>query len=314
MPQPRRQPAAPPPSGTGYDAAAAAAAGVLAAPAATASATPAVAAGASALLSATVIQKTTAVLLKAMAEFADASFLDGTEFAIAALSSEFPQAEADDIRRVLSQEERFEKEFRRKMKARLSIDLPKALAITDPAARAEAIRAILEREKRYTQQREEAMLVRAMGKLEALLLKGLSPEGAYWKLFPHVKEHTLDCLAMGEKFWPWSVLKRIQPPLHLGCPCYLLGLDEAVEMGLMTKAQVPDPKDADRRYSKLKATIGELEDRDTTSKRRSRRSGPMLPASSSWLRRAGELHFAGRRVWSRAASSVPPEAAAPARA
>lgn len=135
-----------------------------------------------------------------MGKWADGAATDAAAFAALALAQEFPKRDKREIDAVLTQEEKFEAAYRKKMIERLMRDLPKALAIEDPVAREEAVRRILEREKRIGRQREEAMLGRAMGKLEAKLLKELSPQGAFWKLSPHVKEHTLDAVA------PWTRL------------------------------------------------------------------------------------------------------------
>lgn len=175
--------------------------------------------------------------------------------------AEYPGRDFRDVMDIVDERERaFEREFRRKMRKRLEADLPEVLAETDPEKRADKLAKIFKREMRYTAMREEAILSRAMGAIEADMLQTLSPKGAYWKLSPHVKEHTLDCLAMGEKFWPWSVLRKVQPPLHYGCPCYLLGLDEVVEMGLMSEDQVPDESDARARYGRIADKIDDLRD------------------------------------------------------
>jgi hypothetical protein len=59
-----------------------------------------------------------------------------------------------------------------------------------------------------------------------------------------VKEHTAGCLIMGGKFWPWSVLDRVHPPRHPGCPCRLLSYGEAVASGDMKAGDVPNVADA----------------------------------------------------------------------
>lgn len=213
-------------------------------------------------LTASQIAQTAAKLTASLLRYEASAFVDATAATLATLALQFPDKPRADLKAVLSFEQKFEIEFRRKMKERLDRDLPKALSIVDPADREAAVRQIMEREKRYSLMREEAMLQRALGKMEAQLLEVLSPEGAFWKLSPHVKQHTLDCLAMGNRFWPWSVLKRIQPPLHAGCPCYLLGMDEAIEAGVMAPGLVPDPADAEARYAQLKQSVTDLEDRD----------------------------------------------------
>jgi hypothetical protein len=93
-------------------------------------------------------------------------------------------------------------------------------------------------------------------------VKASSPQGAYWKLSENVKEHTLDCLAMGEKFWPWEVLDAFHPPTHPGCQCMLYTHTGGQERGLMGD-ELPDKKDAIARarsiieqYGKLQEAVG----------------------------------------------------------
>lgn len=164
--------------------------------------------------------------------------------------------DAETLRRTLDQEETFEAEYRAKMRARVLRDVPKALQEASPEGRREALRKILEREKRIALAREEAIATRAIARQEQRLLEALSPEGGYWLLSPYVKEHTLDCLVLANKFWPWEFLREQGPPRHHGCPCRVLGLDEAVKLGLMTPGQVPDPEEAYARGKKLLRDAG----------------------------------------------------------
>ena len=176
------------------------------------------------------------------------------------LVSQYPDEPEDSLKALARAERDREEVFQAKVRERMERDLPAAVALGSAEAREQAIRALLDREKRYAVAREQAMLERAMGELEVKLLKVLSPEGAYWKLSEEVKEHTLDCLAVGERFWPWSVLSKVHPPVHHGCACYLLGLDEAIEDGLMTRDQVPDPADAKLRWKQSMDDIEGLEE------------------------------------------------------
>jgi ADP-ribose pyrophosphatase YjhB (NUDIX family)/2'-5' RNA ligase len=146
----------------------------------------------------------------------------------------------DVIDNIISRELGFEATFRAKQYARIQAELAPALAIADPKEREKAVRALFERERKYTQMREEAMRVRVMAAVRHYHLEQASPQGAYWKLGENVKKHTIDCLAMANKFWPWSVLHAFQPPVHHGCACSLMGLREAVANGLMTPDQVPN--------------------------------------------------------------------------
>ena len=194
---------------------------------------------------------TVAGMIEAMRRFARMRFASAEAYVYAQLVDRYPSTAASELRALVAQEARFEEAFRKKMSERLARDLPKAMEISDPSQRLAVLRALLEREKRFTLMREEAMLLRAMGRADALVLRSTSPQGAYWRLSDDVKEHTLECLAMGEKFWPWSVLENFMPPVHHGCQCYLLGLDTAVGRGLMLPDQVPDPREAEKRAKKV---------------------------------------------------------------
>lgn len=150
------------------------------------------------------------------------------------LSTDAPEMTADERFRLVDREMQAEKAFAAKTRARLDRDLPKALVIADQGERESAVHAILDRERRIQAQREDAVTVRALGAADKATVKAASPEGAYWRLSPTVKTHTLDCLAMGGKVWPWSVLDVFHPPLcGPWCQCELLTIQEAVAAGLV---------------------------------------------------------------------------------
>ena len=167
------------------------------------------------------------------------------------LAREFPEHTPEEIAKLVREEARREVVFRRKQRERLQRDLPKALQNLDPGQRVQEVQGILDRERRYLGQREEALAERAYTAMEMLDLRRTSPQGAFWRLSDGVQTHTPGCIAMGNKFWPWSVLRVIHPQLHPGCACHLFGLDDAVERGYMTASQVPDPADAKRRADKI---------------------------------------------------------------
>lgn len=73
-----------------------------------------------------------------------------------------------------------------------------------------------------------------------------------------------NCLALGQSFWPWSVLDKIHPPMHGGCACRLFGVDDAVSAGWMTRAQLPDPKDAELRALRIAERFDLLREADVT--------------------------------------------------
>lgn len=149
-----------------------------------------------------------------------------------------------DLKGLLALEAERAQQFAAAQEARVSAALPQILAMPEGQARADAMRALMDREARYEQQRSAAMFGRALGGLNAIVLKGQSPQGAYWKLSPFVKEHTTGCLVMGERFWPWEVLDRLHPPRHAGCPCHLEGFMAAIRNGWMKPEDVPSVAEA----------------------------------------------------------------------
>lgn len=151
------------------------------------------------------------------------------------------KAQGDDvIAGLIDLEQQREEAFAQKAALRMARDLPLALAIPDAAQREAAVAGLLRREQTYARQRSESMAARAFAAIDRVVLKGQSPQGAFWRLDPNVSEHTAGCLLMGGKFWPWKVLDRIHPPRHNGCPCRLLGYGEAIGEGLMRAGDVQD--------------------------------------------------------------------------
>lgn len=149
------------------------------------------------------------------------------------------QALGDDvIAGLIELEQQREEAFAQNSAIRMARDLPVALGIPDDALREQAVAGLLRREQTYARQRAEAMAVRAFAAVDRVVLKGQSPQGAFWRLDPGVAEHTAGCLLMGGKFWPWRVLDRVHPPRHGGCPCRLLGYGEAIAEGLMRAGDV----------------------------------------------------------------------------
>lgn len=122
---------------------------------------------------------------------------------------------------------------------RLGRDIARAFRITDPAERRRQLLATLDRERRYMRQRQQAVLQRGDAQVEFDAVRAASPEGALWVLDPKVKEHTPECVALAGKFWPWSVLEKMKPPLHPGCPCRLMSWRDAWDRGLLGGDAVP---------------------------------------------------------------------------
>lgn len=180
------------------------------------------------------------------------------------LSTVYPERTPQEIDKLVREEIARDREFRDRQRARLERDLPEALRIEDGKKRREGVVRIVERERRYTQMREQAMADRAGARANHLSVKAQSPDGAYWRLSDHVREHTPDCVAMGNKFWPWDVLTVYHPKLHPGCACSLLTKAQAVESGLMDESQVPDVKDAIRRAKEIIRRYGSLHEAGVT--------------------------------------------------
>lgn len=150
-----------------------------------------------------------------------------------------------DLKGLLALEAERAAQFAKAQELRVKAALPQILAMPEGQARSDAMRALMEREQRYEEQRSAAMFGRAVGGLNALVLRSQSPQGAYWKLSPFVKEHTPGCLVMGERFWPWAILDKLHPPRHPGCPCHLEGYMAAIKSGWMKPGDVPTLPEAE---------------------------------------------------------------------
>lgn len=204
---------------------------------------PPVSAAAASALTVTQIAQATTALLTALRRFQQSRGVAfDAELRKEALAQE--PTLGDVIDNIIGRELGFEATFRAKQYDRMQAALGPALSIQDAAQREAAVRGLFERERRYTQMREEAMRVRTMAAVRHYHLEHASPQGAYWRLGEGVQQHTLDCLAMANQFWPWTVLHAFQPPVHHGCACSLMSLNEAVGHGLMTTDQVPDEMSA----------------------------------------------------------------------
>lgn len=290
MPQPRR-PQQPPPPTTSPATAGAAAGAATGVAAGAGLASPAVAAAAA-------HAATAAATARAVREIAEA-FLgllrrrgdDVFDFALGRLREAAPDRPERELMELAAREVEYEREFQRKVAERLNRDLPTALREGE-----DAVQRILDRERRYVRQREEAMLSRSISAVERMTLQETSPQGAYWDLSPYVRQHTPDCLAMAGKFWPWSVLQRINPPIHHGCPCRLRGLEEAIGLGLMTPQDIPDEGDALRRAARVEQMIRELHEAGITQADVDAWAEYLAEAASSEAAKAEHvLEEAGRR-------------------
>jgi hypothetical protein len=148
----------------------------------------------------------------------------------ATLRKRFPGLDPTVIRRIVEQEIKYEDAFDRKATKRVEADLQKVGQL-DKDAQAKRIAEILAREKHYGVLRERAMWARAIGHAENEVVRLASPLGAKWVLGA-AKNHSLGCLALAGKNWPWAVLDTIPPPIHTGCQCSLqpLGPNDTVPL------------------------------------------------------------------------------------
>lgn len=172
-----------------------------------------------------------------------------------------------EIASVIAGEMVREQEFARKAADRLASRMPEALRIEDPDERRRKVAQILADEERFAAARTEAMVARATAAIERFGLRRASPLGAYWEIgLAH--QHTQGCLIMHGKFWPWAVLDRVHPPRHYGCTSRLHTFADAIQLGLMTPADVPDTRAAIRAASgvmmegEADALLAELEVRE----------------------------------------------------
>lgn len=101
----------------------------------------------------------------------------------------------NDVQQVIADEEVRDQAFAEKQAERMTSDLTAALAIPDPREREQRVQMILAREQRYARMRSEAMAARAFAAVDRLVLRTESPQGAFWRLDPNVKEHTAGCVA-----------------------------------------------------------------------------------------------------------------------
>lgn len=190
----------------------------------------------------------------------------------AALSSRYPDLPQEQVDEVVADEQRMLDLYRENAQARVAAALRTVLALpsrdaelkqaqeelelerarpqpevsrlrtlelriealrTGPGARERAVRGVLQREEQYARQQAREAMARGVAAADRARLHVESPWGAYWQLDPFVREHTVGCLIMGGKAWPWVVLDRVHPPRHGGCPCRLRSIGWATGEGLL---------------------------------------------------------------------------------
>jgi hypothetical protein len=143
----------------------------------------------------------------------------------------------EEVERALAIEDELEAEFGAKQAARVEVELGRIAAIADPQARVAATRALLEQERRYDQARTAAAVNRVKRAAEREAVAEQSPAGAYWIWGPNPNPCPT-CLFMRNRFWPWSVLAEVHPPVHPNCRCSLIGYGTAVAEGRLRPGDV----------------------------------------------------------------------------
>lgn len=150
-----------------------------------------------------------------------------------------------DIELALTAEDSREAVYRILAERRVKLGTDLAMKTTDPSTRAAAIESVMRREQRFAAQRAAASGERVLAAAELQELRRTSPQGAFWLLGPR-RTHTPDCIAMAGRFWPWPVLNIVHPLLHTGCGCYLRSQGFAIANGLMTAADIPTDRAAQK--------------------------------------------------------------------
>jgi 2'-5' RNA ligase len=137
-----------------------------------------------------------------------------------------------DLGVAYAEEDRREVIFRKRVEERMRAGMKLATAASDPSARMIAIEKVMRRERRFAEMRSVAAGERVLAAAELQDLRQSSPQGAFWSLGAR-RQSTPDCIAMNGKFWPWSVLEKVHPLMHVGCGCYLLSFGSAISQGRM---------------------------------------------------------------------------------
>ena len=164
-----------------------------------------------------------AIILRVLRKLLKRQHADSVDWLTQQLRKAFPDADPAVIRQAVEREMRFEEAFQAKSMRRVEGDLQKAGALPTPEAQQKRVNQILAREQHYAALREKAMLDRSKMHVQNAGVKAISPRGAKWVLGAR-KNHTLGCLALAGKNWPWEVLDTIPPPIHTGCGCELVPL------------------------------------------------------------------------------------------
>jgi ADP-ribose pyrophosphatase YjhB (NUDIX family) len=164
-----------------------------------------------------------AVILRVLHKLLRWHTTDSVDWLTRELMRLFPDADPAVIRSAVEREMKLERIFQQKALKRVQAALTAAGELPTIEQQQAKVQAILKLEAHYTQLREKTMMERAKAHIANAQTKARSPAGARWVLGP-TKNHTLGCLALAGKTWPWSILDSIQPPLHPGCLCSLVPL------------------------------------------------------------------------------------------
>lgn len=133
---------------------------------------------------------------------------------------------ASDVLALIAEEGARQGAFEVKVVERVRRDVTLALSLPE-GQRVAAIRLILDRERRYARQRSEAMAVRAFAAIDRVVLRRVSPAGAFWELDPDAMTHTAGCRVLAGHAFDWGTLDAVHPPFgHAGCRCRLRALGD----------------------------------------------------------------------------------------
>lgn len=199
-------------------------------------------------------------ILAALAVFLSAFARRERAFLLEALDAR--GVKIDDVAEAVEEELSRNREFAARSKQRMREALGKAMADPDATNRKTIVRSAMAAERRYAVARTHSAAARASAAADRVVLRQVSPTGAYWELDPLVREHTPGCLFLGGRVWPWEVINRVHPPRHGGCPCRLRSVGEALSEGLIRAGDLPDPEEAVRAAAGVMMEADEQEWKD----------------------------------------------------
>lgn len=198
-----------------------------------------------------------AIILRVLRRLLARHHAESADWLTKELRKQFPNADPLWISQAVQKELAYEQAFQQKAMKRTEASLQQAGALKTPEAQAKRVNEVIDREKHYAGLREKAMLNRAKGHVQNQSVKAVSPDGAKWVLGQR-KNHTLGCLALAGKNWPWEVLDMIPPPLHAQCGCELVPLKPG-ETVLPVGQAIPMAKAAMALEEAIRRSVGRAE-------------------------------------------------------